>query len=102
MIVHGRVVAARRACRSRATAAGSRYSAWYFIGPPGLQLFQVARAGEEGEDSLCFVLVDDRQGEADVHDDVHTGLSLGHVLQADALADAAEIDLPHPQVVFKV
>src|SRR5436190_57645 len=102
MIVQGRVVTARRACRICRTAAGSRYSSWYFIRPPVVQFLQFVHPCEEGKDLLRLRFVDDRQGEADVHHHVHAGPGLGNVLQADALADAAEIDLAHPQVMLDV
>jgi hypothetical protein len=51
---------------------------------------------------FVFDLVDARQGEADVNEEVLARPHLRHMLQANALADAAEIHLAHEDVVFAI
>ena len=73
-----------------------------FHGDGSSELVELVHLFEELEDALRLGLVDARQGEADVDEHVLADLHLGHVLQADALADAAEIDLAHEHVVLAV
>src|SRR5215469_10539724 len=72
------------------------------VWPPHLQLVELVHLAEVLEDAAGLRLVEARQGEADVDEDVVAGPGVADVLQADALADAAEIDLAHQHVVFAV
>ena len=87
MIVHGRVTVRAMAAASLPAASPSRYSSRYFImaGAPPARRAASSLPGTRRPAGLG--LVDARQGEADVDQDVVAGPDLGHVLQADPLAE---------------
>src|SRR5271165_2102696 len=66
------------------------------------QLVELIHPVQELEHPPRLVLIDRAEGEADVDQHVVADPDLGHVLQADALGDAAEVDLAHQQVVLAV
>ena len=102
MIVHGRVTVRAIAAASFRAASPSRYSSRYFMTDGSLQLVELVHLLEEREDPPRLVLVDPREGEADVDEHVVAGPDLGDVLEADALGDAAEVDLAHQHVVLAI
>src|SRR5262249_33651673 len=57
---------------------------------------------QEFEDALGLLLIDSRQREADMDQDVFAGLDVADMFQAYALADAAEIHLAHEHIVLAV
>ena len=57
-------------------------------------------ASQEVEEPPGLVLVDAAEGEADVHQDEVAHLDVAQVVQADALADPAEVDAAHQDVVL--
>src|SRR5262249_39213795 len=75
-----------------------RRTSWR-LHPEFVELFHLMKKGEH---AARLLLVDARQGEADVDKDVLARPDLRHMLQADALEDAAEIDLAHEHVVLTV
>ena len=102
MMVHGRGHRAAMAAASLRAARVSRYSSRYFMADGDLEFVQLVHLVQEFEDALGLRLVDRVEGEADVDQHVFADLRLRHMFQADALEDAAEIDLAHEDVVFAI
>src|SRR5690349_2270400 len=98
---HGRVTAARIAASNRPTAAGSRYSSRNRIGALA-DLVQLAGLGQEGEHPVGLGLVEPGEGEPDVDQGVLPDGDGRDVFEADPLANAAEVDAAHEQVVLAV
>src|SRR5262252_11159573 len=90
MIVQGRVTLRSMAYTSFRTARASRNSSRYFIEFP-----QLLHRVQKLEHAARLGLVDLGEGKADMHEHVIAGDDVGDVVEADALRDAAEVNLAH-------
>lgn len=61
-----------------------------------IELLEAADRLEQFENSLRFLFIDPREGEADMDQNVITDLRFRNVLQANLFADAAKLHLRHP------
>ena len=102
MIVQGRVTVRAIAVGQLRAASPSRYSSRYFMMVASFSSSSWFICSRNSKTRARLGLVDARQGEADVDQHVFVRLRLGDVLEADALGDAAEVDLAHQDVVLAV
>jgi hypothetical protein len=82
-------------------------SDWYELGRLGrcvcfgsIELGELAEFAESFVGAQGFIFIDLAEGEADMDEDVLTGLDFGNVFEAGFADDAAELDLTHAQAVL--